>query len=196
MEDELLRYHRNALAENLCKEWENRWKVCKNDKERLVALSLMQQSIPHFATFCAQKKGLSRKYILDNFGDYINGYTIWDAEDVEGYTYGLYVDYNPTHDLLVDKNVSHIMWTVGSTLVVPQTKCPIIYLSNRSNVHLVCEGYNSVKIYMFDSSNVTIECCNDDDSVTIYKYSDKCKVERGKYCLSSHIYEHRKELRL
>ena len=194
--DELERYYKESLLANLCDEYRNEWRAIKDDKLELVKLSLRQQSIAHFATFCYNKKGLSKKYILSEFGKYINGYTVHDADGVEGYSYGLYVDWDYDTDLIVDKDVTHIMWSVGATLFVPETTCPIIYISNKSNVHLVLEGFNTVKLYLFDNSRVTIEECDDDSDVTIYKYSDKCKVEFGRYCFSTKIHEHNKELRL
>lgn len=199
--DELLEFKKNAIlgkisGQPLCEEYKAYLRKCGNDKEMLVRLSLMQQCIPYFSAACYNKKGLSKKYILSEFGKYINGYTVHDADKVEGYSYGLYVDWDYDTDLIVDKDVSHIMWTVGATLFVPETTCPIIYISNKSNVHLVMEGYNTVKIYLFDESRVTIEECDDDSEVTIYKYNDKCKVEFGRYCFSTKIHEHNKELRL
>lgn len=200
MKDELFNFYKNALSgslsEPLCAEYKNEWRTANNDKEKLVALSLRQQSIPMFATYCYNKLGLTKKYILSEFGNYVNGYIVHNADGVEGYTYALYVDWDYDTDLVINQNVVHIMWTVGANIFVPQTKCPIIYLSNKSKVHLICEGFNSVKIYMFDKSEITIEDCDKDCDITVLKYSDKCKVLRGKYCLSDKIYEHNKELKL
>ena len=200
MENELFNYYKNALSgslgEPLCAEYKNEWRAVKDNKEELVKLVMRQQSIPHFATFCHNKLGLTKKYILSEFGNYINGYTIHDADGVDGYTYGIYVDWDYDTDLDVDKDVIHVMWTVGATLFIPKTKCPTIYISNKSKVHLVCEGFNSVRVYMFDKSELTIEDCDNDCSVTVLKYSDKCKVERGKFCLSEKIKEFNKELKL
>lgn len=200
MKDEMFDFYKNALSgvitDPLCVDFKNEWRNAQGDKLELVKLSLRQQSIPFVATHCYKKKGVSKKYILSEFDKYINGYTVHDADKVEGYSYGLYVDWDYDTDLIVDKDVSHIMWSVGATLFVPETTCPIIYISNKSNVHLVMEGYNTVKIYLFDESRVTIEECDDDSEVTIYKYNEKCKVEYGRYCFSTKIHEHFKELKL
>lgn len=196
MKDELFNFKKNALMGNLCEEWKDLWRKSERDKADLVRLSLLQQSIPFFATYCHNGKGVSREYLSRNFSDYINGFTIRNADGVEGYTYGLYVDYDYDTDLVVDKDVVHIMWTAGASVIVPETKCPTIYVSNRSDVHLVCEGFNSVRLYLFDKSRVTIEDCSEESDITALRYSDDCSVMRGKYCLSDKIYEHRKELRL
>lgn len=197
--DELQDFYKNALVgslcEPLCNEYKTRWRACGKDKEKLVALSLNQQSIPYFATYCNKGKGVRKSYILSQYADYINGYTIHDADNVEGYTYGLYVDYDPDADIVVDKDVVHTMWTIGTTIVIPETKCPTLYISNKSNVHVVCGGYNTIKIYLFDTSKVTIEDIDTTCDVIVYKYSERCKVERGTYCLNE-VKEFQKELKL
>lgn len=202
IKDELLHFYKRALLGNtasespLCETYRQEWAKCGKDKEKLVTLSLKQQAIPYFATACAKRYGLSRKYIMANFGDYINGYEIKDADNIKGYSYGLYIDYPYNEDLDVIRDVSHIMWCVGTSVVIPQTKCPTIYVSNRSNVHIVCEGYNSIRIYLFDNSKVTLEDCDETCDITIFKYSEQCKVEKGQYCLSNKIHEHQKTLTL
>ena len=194
--DVLTRYYKESLLDNLCQEYKGLWQSAHDDKEKLMKLCLRQQAIPHVATYAYQRKGITKKMALEDFGAYINGYTIHDADDVKGYTYGLYVDYDYDNDLIIDKDVVHIMWTVGASVVVPITKCPIIYISNHSNVHVVCEGYNHVKIYLFDQSKVTLEDVDQESQVTIYRYSDKAKVEQGKFCLSYKIKTFDKELKL
>ena len=184
-----------ALSDPLCAEYRREWQSIGNDKKRLVGFVMRQQSCPFFAHYCHNHKGLSKSYLSKEFKDYINGYTIHNADGVDGYTYGLYVDYNYDNDLIVDKNVIHVMWTVGASVVIPKTKCPIIYVSNKSDLHLVCEGYNNVKIYLFDKSNVEIDDIDADSNIVVYKFSDMCSVMQGKYCLGK-VSEFRKEIRL
>lgn len=196
----MFEFYKNALQGTLgvplCADYKAEWRRNDGNKEKLVQFVMRQQSCPYFAHHCYMDKGLTKDYLRREFADYINGYTIHDADGVEGYTYGLYVDYDYDNDLVMDKDVAHVMWTVGANIVVPQTKCPILYVSNRSNVHLICEGFNIVKIYLFDRSTVTVEELDNDSSVVVYEYSRECKTERGKYCLSDNIKEFRKELRL
>lgn len=198
--NDLFNFYRNALSgvlsEPLCDEYKNEWRACGNNKEQLVTLAMRQQSIPFLATYSSLNMGLSKEYLLKEFGDYINGYEIRNADSVSGFTYGLYVDWNYDSDLEIDKDVSHIMYTKNATLIVPKTKCPIIYLSNGSDVSLVCDGYNTIKVYMFDNCQLTIEDCDSDCEIIVLRYSDDCAIKKGRYCLSSKIYEHRKELRI
>ena len=187
-------YYKNSLLDDLCADYRGRWQRC-HDKESLLKLSLSRQAIPHVVTYAYQGRGLTKDFVLNEYGDYINGYTVHDADGVEGYTTGLYVDYDPNEDLLADKDTVSIMWTVGANIVVPQTKAPTIYISNRSNVHLVGDGFNTININLFDKSKVTIEDLDEESKVVVYKYSDDAKVELGKYCLGS-VKVFPKELRL
>ena len=69
-------------------------------------------------------------------------------------------------------------------VTIPKTKCPILYVSNSSTIHITCYGYNCPHIYLFDDSKVTIHDADEGSKVVIYKYSDKAQVELGKYCLA------------
>jgi hypothetical protein len=198
--DELLEFKKSAMlgkigGQPLCEDYKAALRKCGSDKESLVRLSLKQQCIPYFSHACYENMGMTKDYIKDVFGDYINGYTLKDCDGVEGYTYGLYVDWDFDNDLNIVNDVSSVMWTIGASLVVPASKCPTIYISNRSNVHLVCDGCNSVNIKLFDESKLTIEDVDNTCDITIYKYSDKAEVEKGKYCfVEPKIFD--KELRL
>ena len=198
MKDEMFEFRKNALqgalTSPLCKEYNVEWFANSNNKEKLVALALRQQSCPYFAHHCYMGKGLSMEYLKSEFSKYINGYTIKDADGVQGYTYGLYVDYDFANGITMDKDVAHVMWT-RNEIIIPVSKCPTVYVSNKSNVSVVCEGCNYVRIYIFDESSVTLDDIDNDSNVAIYKYSDKCVVKKERYCLGV-VKEFRKELRL
>jgi hypothetical protein len=185
--DELLEFKKNAIlgkisGQPLCEEYKAALRKCGNDKEMLVRLALQQQSTPYVSHACYESMGLTKEYILSNFGELINGKRIFEnVEGVDGYTYQLYVGYDKDFEITAD--VTSLMWCDGSQIVIPQTKCPTLYISNSSDVHISCEGYNSPKIYLFDDSVVTIEDCDDTCGVIIYKYSDNATVNTGKFCL-------------
>lgn len=200
MKDEMFDFKRNALLGNisgqpLCVDYKAAWRKCGNDKEMLVRLALQQQASPYFSTACYKNMGLTKEYIKEEFKDYINGYVLHDCDNVNGYTYALYVDWDYENDLVINTDVSSIMWTVGANIVVPQTKCPTMYISNRSNVHLVCDGFNSVNVKLFDDSVLTVEDLDENGNVVVYKYGSDAKVKLGKYCLGS-VKVFPKELRL
>ena len=169
------------------------WKACKNNKEQLVRLSLMQQSIPFFASYCYEGKGLSKDYLLSEFKDYINGTILQDCDDVKGYSYRLFVGY--MDDIREQADVTHLMWSSIPIYVVGRYKCPILYVSNKSKVCIAADGYNYIRVYLFDESELVIDDLDDESTVIVYKYSDKCKVTKGKYCLGK-VNQFEKTLRL
>ena len=200
MKDEMFDFKRNALLGNisgqpLCEDYKAAWRKCGNDKEMLVRLALQQQASPYFSTACYKDMGLTKEYIKENFKDYVNGYVVNDADNVNGYTYGLYVDWDYENDLEIKTDVASLMWCVGSNVVLNKCKCPTIYVSNRSNIHLICEGFNTVFVKLFDKSVVTIQDCDETCDVIVYSYSKDAKVEKGKFCLGS-VKVFQKELRL
>jgi hypothetical protein len=192
--DEMIFFQKNALLNNLCGEWKNKWKACKNNKEKLVRLSLMQQSIPFFASYCYNGSGLSKDYILGEFHDYINGVVHYDCDNVKGYSYRLYVGW-VKHSIREQSDVTHFMWSNAPLYVIEKYKCPTLYISNKSKVCVSCDGYNYVRVYLFDESELGIDDLDEESVVIVYKYSDKCKVTQGKYCLGR-VNEFDKQLRL
>ena len=193
--DDLNKYYKNSLLNNLCSEYRGYWQSAHNDKRKLITLAMSQQAIPHFATYCYNGQGLTKDYIVRNFGNFINEKTkILDADGVDGYSYALYIAENSI--LTPSADVISLMWCTSTTVQIKTAKCPILYVSNKSEINLVLDGYNSIKIYLFDESKINIEDADDTCNATIYKYSDKCSVELGKFCLSKRIKQHNKELKL
>lgn len=187
MEKEMFEFYKNALlgggiTKPICDEYKNEWRACGMDKERLVRLAMRQQSIPYFATFAYANKGLSKEYLKKEFGYYINGYVIRDCDGVKDYTYGLYVDYDFANVVDLGVDVSSFMWCEDVDVEVEETKCPVLYISNKSNVRLTLDGYNTTVVYLFDESVLTLEDGNETSKVLVYKYSDTAQVIRTNYC--------------
>lgn len=183
MAQDLFNYYKHALSNGLCSEYKGRWRACHDNKEQLVKLVMAQQSLPHFIHYCYNGMGLSKEYIQETFGDYINGNAVInDADGVDGYTYSLYVGFKGVFKAAVD--VLSLMWCNNTNVTVETSKCPVIYVGCGSHVHLSLDGYNCPHIYLFDDSKVTIDDADEDSKVVIYKYSDKAQVELGKYCLA------------
>ena len=198
MDRDLFMFYKAALEGKfttpLCSEYKSAWRKCGDDKEMLVKLALKQQSIPYLSHACYESMGLTKEYILNNFGKLINGKrTFENVEGVDGYTYQLYVGYDKDFDIISD--VTSMMWCNNIQIAVKATRCPVIYISNRSNVHLIGDGYNSINIKLFDESKVTIEDLDENSEAIVYKYSDKAAVEEGKYCFGK-VKVFNKELRL
>lgn len=195
MDGELFKYYKAALVNGLCGEYKGYWQASGDDKRKLITLAMAQQSIPHVVTYAYNGQGLTKQYIETEFKDYINEKTpILDADGVEGYAYALYIAENRI--LRPSADVLSLMWCNDITVEINACKCPFLYISNKSDVKLVLNGFNSPKIYLFDESTITIDDADETCSATIYKYSDKCNVKYGKFCLSKRIKEFNKELRL
>lgn len=184
-----------GITNPLCAEYKNLWRGCGNDKERLVSLVMHQQAIPFFATFCYQSKGLTKEYCKQEFSDFINGFVLHDCDAVKGFTYGMWIDALRTQEIALKTDVSSFMWCDDVSVTIENTKCPVIYVSNKSNIHLSLNGYNFVKVYLFDESSITIDNADETCKVLVYRYSTDAKVEQGKYCFCDvRVFD--KELRL
>jgi hypothetical protein len=144
-------------------------------------LVLSQQSAPHFASFCYQGKGLTKEYCKKEFGDYINGRVFNDCDGVKGYSYGMFIDALDVEKMALD--VAQFLWCDDINISIPQTKCPRLYISNKSNLNISLDGYNSIAIYLFDESKVKIDDADSESTVIVYKYAKDANVEIGKYCL-------------
>ena len=187
MDNQMLNFYRNALLGNisgepLCQQYKQAWRACGDDKEMLVRLALSQQAIPFASTACYEKLGVTKSYIMTNFAEYINGNKVFhDVEGVNGYTYELYVGYEGILEAAAD--VLSLMWCNSTFVEIEATKCPNFYVSNKSNVHFSLEGYNSVTIHLFDESVITIDECDENCQVTVFRYSDRAVVNKGRRCL-------------
>ena len=192
--DDLIFYRKNAILANLCDEWNKKWSACHNDKEKLMRLVLSQQAAPHFATFCYNGAGLSKEYCQREFGNYLNGRTFANCDEVEGFTYAMYISPSEAKEIGVD--VAQILWSNPMEVIIPQTKCNRLYISNKSSVHLTLEGYNTVQVYLFDESELIIDDADDTCEVVVYRYSDNSKVERSTFCISPKVKIFNKTLKL
>mgnify|MGYP003509530891 CR=1 FL=1 len=194
MNKEFLNFLKDAYSNGLCKEYRDEIRNCHEDKLQLVRLAMRQQCCPWMATKMYEGV-ITTDYILNTFGEYLNGYVLKDCDNVAGYNYMWFVDWDYTNDIVASADVLHISHTACTNVVIPETKCPVIYISNLSKVHLICDGYNYIRVYLFDESELAIEDLNEESTVIVYKYSNKCKVTKGKYCLGK-VNEFEKTLRL
>ena len=184
-----------AITNPLCAEYKGEWRRCGDDKEKMMTLAMRQQSLPYVITHCYQGKGLSKEYVLNTFGEFINGKrTILDADLVKGYTYSLYVDFKAV--CKPDTDVTAFMWCSCAYAELNTAKCPVLYVGCGSEIHVTCDGYNSPRIYLFDDSRVVIEDADDTCDFVIYRYSRNATVELGKWCTTDKIKIFDKELRL
>jgi len=195
--DELLFFRKNAIESGLCKEWNDKWTACNGNKERLMELVLMQQSAPYFADFCYRNLGLTPAYCKRNFGEYINGNkTFIDCDNTYGYTYAMYVEPDTTEPLTITNDVLQLLWCRDLTAILPMCRATKLYVSNKSNVTISGDGYNTIIVMLFDESKVTLDNIDDTSRVIVYRYSPNASVELGKFFICHKFQLHDKELKL
>jgi hypothetical protein len=202
MIDELDKFRKYAIQGGitapLCNEYRTLWRGCGRNKAKLAKLAMQQQSIPYFVTHCYKGKGLTKGYIKEEFGDFINESNemaiIHDSDGVAGYEYALYVDFKALNKRNAD--VSCFMWSNVPLYEIKPTKAQILYIACDSNINLSLSGYNNVTIYLFDKSTVTITDMDDTSNLLVYKYSNDCNIHMGRYCTcaNSHIKQFNKQL--
>lgn len=194
MDKEFLNFLKDAYSNGLCKEYRDEIRNCHEDKLQLVRLAMRQQSCPWVATKMYEGV-ITTDYILNTFGEYLNGYVLKDCDNVAGYNYMWFVDWDCANDIVASADVLHISHTVGASVVVPETKATAIYVSNGSNVRLICDGYNSVRLYLFDDSRVEVEDAGRECTITAYLYSQESDVTLGAYAFVD-VKKFRKKLKL
>ena len=174
MDQEMFMFYRNSLCKNLCREYSDQWKGLLENKVELFRFCLKQQAQPYFATSVYQGWGLTIDFLKKGYADFINGkYIASDCDDIKGFTYGLWCGHDTPVRLTID--VPHFMGC-NSIVRVPKTKCPTIYVSNKSKLDIKLGGYSSIRIYLFDESHVNISQVEDCNTVIVYKYSKDCSV--------------------
>jgi len=193
MDKEMFIFYRNSLARNLCRGYSDEFKKDLENKEELFRLCLRQQSIPYFATACYQQWGLNIDFIKTRYKEFINGkYLAKDCDKVKGYTYELWC--SNLKPINTNSDVLHAM-QCNCEINIPITKCPTLYISNKSNIIINSEGYNSIRLYLFDESIININDLDKDSNILIYKYSKDCNVIINNNC-DGKVKQFDKELRL
>lgn len=176
-----------GITAPLCDEYRELWRACGKNKEKLMQLALRQQSIPYFVTHCYEGKGLSMEFITNEFKDYINENTkkaiFHDCDCVKGYEYSLYVDFKALNKLNTD--ISCFMWSNVPLYEIKAVRAQILYIACNSHVKLSLNGYNNIMVYLFDESTITIEDMDDTSKIIIYKFSNNCNVEYGKFFITN-----------
>lgn len=194
MDKEYLCFIKDAYSNGLCDEYRDEIRRCHEDKLSLVRLAMRQQSIPYIATKMHEGV-ITKDYVQKAFSGFLNGFILKDCDGVDGYSYTWYVGYDSPKGIIADVDVLHVSFTKDAIISVPTSKATTLYVSNGSDVHIVCDGYNHIQLYLFDDSRVTIDDADMASNILIYRYCNNAVVEAGKYCfLKPKIFD--KELRL
>ena len=144
MLNELLTLKRNAVMLGLCDRYKAEWDEAK-DKKDLVDLALDANGVEFMAKSVAEGWGVSKDYILDNFGDYVNGKYV---REKGGYTSELYVGYGGDN---LQRATLNLFVGCDTSILVPEGSVCKIYVCGRSNVRLKCAG--KCYVYMYGGYN-------------------------------------------
>ena len=177
-------YYKNSLLMNLCTDYKEKWRGALGDKKALFDMALAQQSLPHLMYFANNGIGLTKKYLEDEFGEYINGaYTAINADGVDGnYKTTLYVGYKGI--LSLSDDVSCFMWVNIPQIKIKPTKAIKIYVGCKSKITISPQGYNNITLMLFDESQVSIDECDDTNTVLVFNYSKDTLCTTDKYTLA------------
>jgi hypothetical protein len=195
MDKKFFAFIKNAYLNGLCDEYKDEIRRCGEDKALLMSLALRQQSLPWVISNLNNSGVLDKSYMLENFGECVNTRVFNDCDGVTGFKYKMFVGYN--HSVRLDDiDVSAYLWCDKTQVDVVVSKCPTLYIGCGSTLHLTCDGYNSVRVYLFDHSRLVLDDVDDTSMVTVLKYSESAEVEMGRYCLSKKVKVFNKELNL
>lgn len=177
-------YYKNSLLMNLCTDYKEKWRGALGDKRALFDMALAQQSLPHLMYFANNGMGLTKEYLEDEFGEYINGaYTAINADGVDGnYTTTLYVGYKGI--LSLSNDVSCFMWANIPQIKIKPTKAIKIYVGCKSKITISPQGYNNITLMLFDESQVNIDECDDTNTILVFNYSKDTLCMTDKYALA------------
>lgn len=142
----LLKFKRFSEQLNICARYRREWDKSTNLQD-IMDMALSAQGVEFTCDACAFKWGLSRDYILNNVGDYINGRY---QRNKDGYTSEMYVADKGEKTL---RSTLNLLIGCNGTVIVPKFHICKIY---------VCES---------DISLHSIGKCE------LYIYGDNCKVD-------------------
>lgn len=175
MDSEMIIFFKEARKRDLCVSFAQKW-VKLREKDEFVDFCLLPQAIPYMAVSMYEKWGLSKDYLLREFPNYINGKYISSRNDGIDANAEFWVDFSDIEYLLKNQ-LYHITYTKNSKFTIEQTKCPIINVSNNSDVIIKCSKFNSIQVLIYDKSKVYIDAPDKSCKVLIEKYSDECEVD-------------------
>lgn len=136
----MIKFRRNAKRLGLCKSFSERWDNCRS-KLQLYKLACDVNSLAYIAETVANGYGLSQDYIIKEFGQFINGKCISDAD---GYTSCIYCE--PDELNLSINTTAALVIGYNGTIYIPKYRICEIYLCN-SHVHILGDGKGVVYLY-------------------------------------------------
>lgn len=153
--EKILQFKRNATILGLCGEYKKKWDEC-NTKQDLVDMALDSNGVEFMADSIAFGWGLSKDYLLREFGKYANG--AYKCHEGGGYTSEMYVGAHGT--LKSGTAILLVAYCDDLKIVIPEYAFCRIYVCGGSKILIEnngkCEvlnyGPNDIKCIGLNSS--------------------------------------------
>lgn len=131
----ILELKRKALAMGLCGDYKGKWDNAQTPKE-LVKLATDINGADFLCASVAKEWGLSKDFLLKNFGEYINGKFI--ARQEKGYTSEIYIGH--TDKIVSFATILILLYTEDAVVHIPKNHVCKIYAAQNTNLVIMCEG--------------------------------------------------------
>ena len=150
----ILRFKRNAILLGLCGKYKNLWDACSS-KSELVRLALDGNGIEFMSDSIAFGWGLSRDYLMKEFGEFMNG--AYRCQE-RGYTSEMYVGAHGVAS--VSSTLVLVAYCDGLELLVPAHMACKVYVCGGSGVRIESRG--RLELYVYGTDNdVAVDVADD-----------------------------------
>lgn len=145
-ESELLEMKRRARGFGLCDKYKVKWDGCKTKKD-LVDIALDSQGIDFIADSIAFGWGLSKEYLLSNFGEFANGFY---QRIKGGYTSEMYVGAHGVVNL--KSTLTLVAYCDDLEIHIPEHCVGQIFICGGSKVRIENKGV--VELFEYGTNDV------------------------------------------
>lgn len=128
----------------LCGQYKTMWDACRNKKD-LIDMALDANGVEFMADSIAFGWGLSKEYLMKEFGDFINGKY---QRNKGGYKSRMYVGYE--EDITIDSTITLLVGCKGK-VIVPCSMVGNIYICGGCDIDVKNDGV--VYLYEYAGNN-------------------------------------------
>lgn len=139
--ENILQFKRNSMLLGLCDEYKKRWDAC-NTKEELIKLALDANGVEFMADSIAFGWGLSKEYLLEEFGEYANGK--YQCQQ-RGYTSEMYID---AHGVIEAKSTLILIACCEDLkIIIPEYMVCQIFVCGGTKISISGQGKADLVVY-------------------------------------------------
>lgn len=133
----ILDLKRKALAMGLCGKYNEKWADATTQKE-LVDLATDINGADFLCASVAKGWGLSRDFLLQNFGDYINGRYVSAHGEKKDYTSEVFIGCDG--EIRARTTIIIVLYS-DVTVYVPKNHACRIFAAGNTNIGIQCDGH-------------------------------------------------------